>query len=205
MKALVWLAIFTGVAAGMAQASALDITLHSTNDTDVDLSSVLGIWGTPGSDGTSFFVPGSGSDEFGAMNLLDDEGTINSIQIYAYGTVGSMSLNPSCTDGSGYSTWTCTAPTDPGKNATISQSAPILWSFTDAPVDPITNGTDFRIVDTSGAATGSVLYWQIEINGASPVSPTPEPATVIPMGFGLLAMGLLVARRRKTAAAGLMN
>jgi hypothetical protein len=201
MKALLWLAVFAGVSAGIAQAGALDITLHDTNDTDVNLSTILGIWGTPGTNGTSFFIPGTGSDEFGALNLVDDVGTINSIQIYAYGTVAGSSMNPSCTDGSGYSTWTCSVSGPSGaKNTTISINDPVVWSFNDAPVDPISLGTEFRIVDTSGAATGAVLYWQIDINGTGPVTATPEPATVIPMGAGLLGMGLLVYRRRKAAA-----
>lgn len=201
MKAVAWLTVFFGLSAGFAQAGALDITLHSTGDTYTDLSTILGVWGTPGSDGTDFFIPGTGSDVFGALNLYDDVGTISSIEIYAYGTVGSSSLNPSCTDGSGYSTWTCTAPTNPGTNVSILESAPIVWTFTDAPVDPISLGTDFRIVDTSGAATGSVLFWQIDINGSGPVSATPEPMMVFPLAGGLLAMGLLLARRRKSSAA----
>jgi hypothetical protein len=53
---------------------------------------------------------------------------------------------------------------------------------------------------TLGSSTK--LFYEIEVNGTpATTTATPEPSTMIPMGVGLLAMGLLVASRRKPAVA----
>ena len=201
MKTLALIAILVGMS-GLAQAGAIDITLHSTGDPFVDLSTILGQWGTPGATGTAFAVPGGGSNEFGALDLFNDTGvTISSIEIYAYGTVGSGSLNPSCADGSGYSAWTCSAPTDPGTNVTISQSHPLEWIYTSGGTSSnIGLNTEFKLVDTSGAATGADLFWEVEINGAGPTAATPEPSTFVPVLAAGIAIAFLATRRRKAVS-----
>jgi hypothetical protein len=212
MHRLVLATIFVGMSAGMIHAGAIDITVHEVGDPDIGLSSILGIWGTPGTSGTEFDEPGTGTNEFGALDLYNDTGaTISSIEIYAYGTVGSLStLSPSCTDGSGYSTWSCSVATsDPTleaditssshslpKGAVISESAPLVWTFTDVPADPIALLTEFKLVDLT-SSSGANLFWQIDVNGGAP-SAVPEPMTVLPLGAGLLALGLIAGYKRKT-------
>lgn len=208
MKRFALLTVLAALSATMTFAGALDITIHDGTPPTTNLSSVLGIWGTPGTDGLTFTATTNyatnGTALFGALNLIDDVGAISSIQIYAFGSIADSSLNPSCTDGSGFNVhWTCSAPTDPGKNLTL--TSPIEWTFTSDGTDNISLNDIFKIVDTSGAATGAKLIWNLEINGQAPGSPTatPEPSTMISLGGGLLAIGLMKARRRKPSGADL--
>jgi hypothetical protein len=208
MRRFALLTVLAALSATMTFAGALDITIHDGTPPTIELSSVLGVWGTPGTGGLTFTpttdYAADGTAEFGALNLVDDVSSISSIQIYAFGSIANSSLNPSCTDGSGFSTdWTCTAPTDPGKNLTL--TSPIEWTFTSDGTDNINLTDIFKIVDTSGAATGADLIWNLEINGQAPGSPTatPEPSTMISLGGGLLAMGLVMARRRKSSGSAL--
>jgi hypothetical protein len=90
----------------------------------------------------------------------------------------------------------------------VSQGSPLEWTWfgTSGANQGITEGTEFRLVDTEGAqSAGTDVLYEIGINGHAPTAPTPEPATVIPMGAGLSAMGLLFARRRKAATAASAN
>lgn len=194
----------------VAFAGALDITIHDTTPPTINLSAILGVWGTPGTDGLTFTPTTNygtnGTALFGALNLADNVGTITSIDIYAYGSIAGSSLNPSCTDGSGFNThWTCVAPTDPGLNKTL--TSPIEWTFTSDGSDNVNLTDIFKVVDTSGAATGAKLIWNLEINGIAPPSPTatPEPSALIPLIGGMLAMMLLVARRGKSPVAVTAN
>jgi hypothetical protein len=204
MRRFAFLTLLASVCASTTFAGALDITLHNGTPPTIDLSSVLGVWGTPGTDGLTFTATtnyaANGTALFGALNLIDDVGSISSIQIYAYGSIAGNSLNPSCTDGSGFNVhWTCTAPSDPGINKTL--SAPIEWNFVSDGTDNVSLTDIFKIVDTSGAATGAKLIWNLDINGAAPVAlsaATPEPSTLLSLSLGLLVMGLVVARRRKS-------
>lgn len=194
MKRLALLILVAGAFASMAFASAIDITLHNTIDSSINLSAILNQWITPGTDGTSYTIPGVGTDEFGALNLSNDGVSISSIEIYAYGKVGTSTYTPSCTDGSGYNTtFTCSAPTAQAIGSTISQSSPIVWTFTaDAPGDDILNGTVFRLVDTSSDA-GTAMFYEIEING-NPAS-VPEPTTIPVLAGGLILMGWAFRRK----------
>jgi hypothetical protein len=210
MRYILKLATFAALAACTAFAGALDITIHNTTPPTIDLSSILGVWGTPGTDGLTFTPTTDYKDDgtalFGALTLNDDVGTISSIEIYAFGSVANSSLNPSCTDGSGFNVhWTCQAPDDPGKNKTL--GAPIEWIFTSDGADNVMLNDIFRVVDTSGAATGAKLIWNFEINGQTPSDPTatPEPSTLIPLIGGMLAMGVGWTRRRKSSAAASSN
>jgi hypothetical protein len=195
MKRLALLILVAGAFASMAFASAIDITLHSTGDPFINLSSILNQWGTPGTNGTTFTIPGVGTDEFGALDLVNDGVSISSIEIYAYGKVGTSTYTPSCTDGSGYNTtFTCSAPTAQAIGSTISQSSPIVWTFTaDAPGDDILNGTEFKLVDTS-SDPGTAMFYEIEING-NPATTTPEPTTIPFLAGGLILMGWAFRRK----------
>jgi hypothetical protein len=208
MRRFALLTALAALSATMTFAGALDITIHDTTPPTINLSSVLGIWGTPGTGGLTFTPTTNfatdGTALFGALNLTDDVAAISSIQIYAFGSIANSSLSPSCTDGSGFNVhWTCHAPTDPGTNTTL--SAPIEWTFTSDGSDNVNLNDIFKIVDTSGAATGAKLIWNLEINGQAPGSPTatPEPSTMISLGGGLLAMGVMMARRRKSTGTAL--
>ena len=68
MKRLALLILAAGAFASMAFASAIDITLHSSGDPFINLSTILNQWGTPGTNGTTFTIPGVGTDEFGALD-----------------------------------------------------------------------------------------------------------------------------------------
>src|ERR1700722_19968368 len=147
MMNIVKLATFAALSACTAFAGALDITIHNTPPPTINLSSILGVWGTPGTDGLTFTPTTDYTDDgtalFGALTLADDVGTISSIEIYAFGSVGNSSLNPSCTDGSGFNVhWTCTPPSDPGKNLTL--SSPIEWTFTSDGSDDVMLNDIFR-------------------------------------------------------------
>jgi hypothetical protein len=200
MKRLALLIFVAGAFASMAFASAIDITLHSTGDPFINLSSILNQWITPGTDGTSYTAPGSGTDEFGALDLKNDGISISSIEIFAYGKVGTSTYTPSCTDGSGYNlTFTCAAPSAQAAGSTISQSSPIVWTFTaDASGDDITNGTEFKLVDTS-SDPGTAMFYEIEING-NPATTTPEPTTIPFLAGGLILMGWAFRRKLNRAS-----
>jgi hypothetical protein len=200
MKRLALLILVAGAFASMAFASAIDITLHSTGDPFIELSSILNQWITPGTDGTTYSSPGTGTDEFGALDLKNDGISISSIEIFAYGKVGTSTYTPSCTDGSGYNTtFTCSAPTAQAAGSTISQSSPIVWTFTaDASGDDILNGTEFKLVDTS-SDSGTAMFYEIEING-NPSTVTPEPTTIPFLAGGLILMGWAVRRKLNRAS-----
>jgi hypothetical protein len=206
MRNFALLTTFAIMSACVASAGALDITIHDTTPPTINLSTIVGVWGTPGTGGLTFTPTTNyavdGTNLFGALNLVDDKTTISSIDIYAFGSIAGSSLNPSCTDGSGFNVnWTCTAPTDPGLNKTL--TSPIEWIFTSNGSDDVNLNDIFKIVDTSGGATGAKLIWNLEINGIAPPSPTatPEPSALIPLIGGMLAMVLLVTRRGKSPAA----
>jgi hypothetical protein len=184
MKRLALLILAAGAFASMAFASAIDITLHSSGDPFINLSTILNQWGTPGTNGTTFTIPGVGTDEFGALDLKNDGAPISSIEIFAYGKVGTSTYTPSCTDGSGYNTtFTCSAPAAQAAGSTISQSSPIVWTFTaDALANDISNGTEFRLVDTS-SDSGTAMFYEIM------VTTTPEPTTIPFLAGGLILMG----------------
>jgi hypothetical protein len=205
LKALTILAVSL-VMSGIASANTI-ILLHGTGDSPVfQLSgsgSILGVWGTPGaSNGTSdtqFYTSGIndvGTNMIQGLNLIDNTTAITSISLYAYGTVDNDTI--SCSSNAPPSTpffSSCSGATS-SETATISQSDPLVFTWSGG---TIAAGTEFRIADND-TINNSDLFYLLEINGATPPTATPEPATVIPMGAGLLAMGLLVARRRKAAA-----
>jgi hypothetical protein len=205
-----YLAILTvaAMSAGLATASNVDLTLHTTGDDPIfqlsGANSILNVWGTPDTpenfpnpgspiSDTKFEELGPGTAQIDGLNLIDNSEDITSLSLYAYGTFTNTATFGTCTGAGVFSM--CTPPAGTFNGSTpVSVNNPIVWTFTGG---TITKGTEFRIVDPTGI-TGANLFYEIEINGAGP-SAVPEPSTMIPTGIGLLAIGLLVAFRRKQA------
>ncbi len=216
LKKLALIVTFTGMCAAMAHADVVTLEEHSSGDLPtIDLSTILGQWGTPGdSNGTSdgmFYTSGPddvGTNDLVGLNIINDTGiTITSLQVYVYGSIegGSFDYNcgvnnffTGCTPGTGV-----TLPS----GSSISMGSPVEWNYSGigGGQNGISSGTEFRLVDSVDglAGTNTALFYAIEINGNPLPDPTatPEPATVFPLGAGLLAVGLLAAYKRKLPAA----
>jgi hypothetical protein len=205
-----WLFAGCLASAFMAQADVVTVDEHSSGDTPViDLSTILNEWGTPSDTTSAFTIGGTGTDFIDGLNIINDTGmTITSLQLYAYGTVGGSTFKYDCGVNNFFTSCSPVGQVDVAANSTVSQGSPVEWTWfgTSGANQGITEGTEFRLVDTEGAqSAGTDMFYEVEINGHAPTAPTPEPATVIPMGAGLLAMGLLFARKRKTATAASAN
>jgi hypothetical protein len=195
MKRLALLIFVAGAFAGMALASDVTLSLHTTNDTPIiDLSTILNQWGTPSDSADTFTIGGTGTDKIFGLNLVNDTGlSITSIALFAYGTVGSNTFGSMCVNDSGSPFTSCTAPASQNPNTTISMSSPIEWNyFGGGSIAPSTT-TEFRLVDTS-TATGTDLFYEIEINGNPPTT-TPEPTTIPFLAGGLILMGWAFRRK----------
>ncbi len=206
--------LFTGflaLSALVAQADVVTVDEHSSGDTPViDLSTILNEWGTPSDTTSAFTIGGTGTDFIDGLNIINDTGmTITSLQLYAYGSVGSSAFKYDCGVNNFFTSCSPVGQVDVAANSTVSQGSPVEWTWygTSGANQGITEGTEFRLVDTEGAqSAGTDMFYEIEINGNPPTAPTPEPATVLPTGAGLLAMvGLLFARKRKAASAASAN
>ena len=200
MKGLASLVVLVGMSVGLARASSVDLTLHTTGDTPIiDLSTILNEWGTPSSTTSAFTVPGSGTNFIAGLNLVNDTGSpISSLAVFAYGTIGSTSYTGSCTNGSGSPFTSCSGPGLVNANTTISINSPISWTYSG--VGSIANGTEFRLVDTA-TGTGTDLFYEIEINGnRSTTAVSPEPSTMLLLTAGLFVVALAAYKRRLRAA-----
>jgi hypothetical protein len=200
MKRLSLFTVCVAMSAYMAQADVVTVDEHSTGDTPtIDLSTILNEWGTPSDTTSAFTIGGTGTDFIDGLNIINDTGlTITSLQLYAYGTVGGSSFKYDCGVNNFFTSCSPVGQVDIPANSSVSQGSPAEWDWFGG--SGITDGTEFRLVDTIGPqSAGTDMFYEIEINGNAPTAPAPEPATVIPMGAGLLAMGLLFARKRKAA------
>jgi hypothetical protein len=196
MKRLASLIFVAGAFASMALASSVTLSLHTTGDTPIiDLSTILNQWGTPGDSTDTFTIGGTGTDKIAGLNLVNDTGlSITSIQLFAYGTVGSNTFGSLCANDSGSPFTSCTAPGSQGPNTTISIGSPIEWNYSGG--GSIAPTTEFRLVDTS-TATGTNLFYEIEING-NPAT-IPEPTTIPFLAVGLVLIGWAFRRKLNRA------
>lgn len=187
----------------MAHASSVTLSLHSTTDTPViDLSTILNQWGTPSDTTSTFTILGTGTDKIGGLNLINDLGfSITSLTIYAYGTVGSTSYSGGCSNDSGSPFTSCTGPGLIAANTTISVNNPISWTYSGGGSIASDLTKEFRLVDTS-TGTGTNFFYEIEVNGQGPSSPTPEPSSLLSLGGGLAALGLVAGFRQRRARRG---
>lgn len=200
MKRLALLILVAGAIASMALASTVTLSLHTTTDTPIiDLSTILNQWGTPGDTTNTFTIGGTGTDKIDGLNLVNDTGvTITSIALFAYGTVGANTFNSLCVNDSGSPFTSCTAPASQTPNTTISMASPIEWNyFGGGSIAPSTTN-EFRLVDTA-TATGTDLFYEIEINGHAPTT-TPEPTTIPFLAGGLILMGWVFRRKLNRAS-----
>jgi len=195
---------------GAARADVVTLEENDINGTPViDLNSIVNQWGTPSDTTSAFTIGGSGTDGVAGLYIQNNLGfTITSLQVYVYGvysTTPSSTLKYQCGVNNFFDT--CTPNTqqilpDP---STISQNAPIEFDYFGLTTHSgIANGTEFHLLDSVDGTLGSStkLFYEIEVNGTpATTTATPEPSTMIPMGVGLLAMGLLVASRREPAVA----
>jgi hypothetical protein len=207
MKRLAILIALLGMSVGVARADSIDIQIHGSGDPTISLAAILNQWGTPGASGNTFTLPGTGTDAINGLNLLNDTGvTITSLQIFAYGVIGTgSSFSPACGDPSPTLFSACTAP---GTESAGQLSAPIEWTFTGG---SIANGGELRIVDQNTEPTGTALYYEIEINdtansyttplpGSDPPS-VPEPSSALLLGIGFAAVGLVTGIKQKSLIA----
>jgi MYXO-CTERM domain-containing protein len=208
MKKWVLVGLFAAMTVGMAHADVVTLEENDINGTPViDLSSIVGQWGTPSDSTSEFTVGGSGTDGVAGLYIVNNLGfTITSLQVFVYGTYSTTAdstLKYQCGVNNFFNA--CTPSTqqvlpDP---STISQSSPIEFDyFCTGTCTGITEGTEFQLLDSVDGTLGSAtrLFYQIDVNGDPPAA-APEPASVAPAGVGLLAMGLLLAfRRRKTSS-----
>jgi hypothetical protein len=207
MKHLALIITFVGMSAAMAHAEDV-VTLeeHSSGDTPtIDLSTILGLWGTPGdSNGTSdtvFFTTGPndvGTNDLAGLNIINDTGiTITSLQVYAYGVVSGGPFEYNCGVNNFFSGCTPTSPYVQVSNGTVPIGSPLEWDFTGG--GGIASGTEFRLTDSVDGLSGTstALFYEIEINGtpSDPPSPVPEPTATPLLAGGAILMGLLFRRK----------
>jgi hypothetical protein len=214
MKHLGLIITFVGMSVATAHAGVVTLEEHSTGDTPtIDLSTILGLWGTPGDPVTSggatsdtfFYTSGPndvGTNDIAGLNIINDTGmTITSLQVYAYGSVSGGSFQYNCGVNNFFSGCTPTSPYVSVSNGTVPITSPLEWNFSglggsDAGIAP---GTEFRLTDSVDAlsGTGSALFYEIEINGTpfDPPSPVPEPTATPFLAGGGILMGFLLRRQ----------
>jgi len=208
MKKLVLIGLFAAMSVTLANADVITLEENDINGTPViSLMSIENQWGTPSDSTSAFTIGGSGTDGVAGLYITNDLGfTITSLQVYVYGTYSatpSSTLKYQCGVNNFFNTCSPNTQQSLPDPSTISQSSPIEFDyFCTGTCTGITNGTEFHLTDSVDGTLGSAtrLFYEIEVNGNPPTTATPEPATVIPAGAAFLAMGLLVAFRRKKTA-----
>lgn len=203
------LALFTTIVAmsvGVARADV--VTLEENNGTGtpvIDLSTIVNQWGTPSNTTSAFTIGGTGTDGVHGLYISNDLGfTITSLQVYVYGLYTDTSgttLKYQCGVNNFFDQCTPNTQQVLPNPSTISQNQPIEFDYFGLTTHSgIGKGTEFHLLDSVDGTLGSNtrLFYEIEVNG-TPFTATPEPSTMIPMGFGLLAMGLLAFRRKRAA------
>ncbi len=209
MKYFTLLTMFVAMSVGMARADVVTLEANNSDGTPViDLSTIVNQWGTPSDTSSAFTIGGLGTDGVAGLTIENDLGyTITSLQVYVYGVYtsdpgGNTTLKYQCGVNGFFETCTPDTQQSLSNPSTILQSAPIEYDYSGTGAggdNGIANDTDFHLLDSVDGTIGTNtrLFYEIEVNG-TPYTATPEPSTVIPMGVGLLAMGLLVAFRRKS-------
>ncbi len=213
MKSLVYATVLAGMAIGAAHADVMTIADNNGAGSPVlNLSDIVNVWGTPSNTTSAFTAGGAGTDWLHGLFIKNDLGiTITSLQVYMYGyyqDAGNVdTLKYNCGVNGFFTTCSPQALQQLPTPSTISQDSPIEFNYfgLDATHTGIGDTVNFHLLDTIHGTAGSPtrLFFEIEVNG-NPFTPTtsevPEPSTMIPLGVGLFAMGLLVARRRKAAS-----
>jgi hypothetical protein len=215
MNRLALVTSFAVMSLGMAHADIVTLEEHSSgDDPTINLSTILNQWGTPGDPVTSpsdsdsaFFTSGLsdvGTNDLVGLNLINDTGlTITSLQVFAYGQVSGGSLDYNCGVNNFFTGCTPGSGTTVASGTFISQGSPVEWNYsgTGGSDTGISNGTEFRLVDSVDGLSGTstALFYEIEINGNPPTNPSavPEPMTMLPLGAGLLALGLVAGYKRR--------
>lgn len=212
MKSLAYVTVLAGMAIGAAQADVMTIAENNGSGSPIlNLSTIVDQWGTPSDTTSAFQIGGPGTDFLHGLYMVNDLGfTITSLQVYVYGlysdTAHPSTLKYQCGVNNFFNSCTPNTQQTLPDPSTISQNSPLEFNYSglDATHSGIANGVNFHLVDTIGGTDGSNtrLFFEIEVNGNpfTPTAATPEPSTVIPLGAGLVAMGLAVSRRRKVAA-----
>jgi hypothetical protein len=214
MKHLALIITFVGMSAAMAHADVVTLEEHSTGDTPtILLSTILGLWGTPGdpvttggaTSDTYFYTSGPndvGTNDVAGLNIINNTGmTITSLQVYAYGSVSGGPFDYNCGVNNFFSGCTPTSPYVPVSNGTVSINTPLEWNFSGLGGSDagIANGTEFRLTDSVDglSGTGTALFYEIEINGtpSDPPSPVPEPAATPVLAGGAILIGLALRRK----------
>ena len=201
------LGVCAALSIGVAQADVVTLEEHQSGDEPTfNLSSIINEWGTPadsnGTSDTEFIVLGTGTNDLAGLNIINNLGfTITSLQVYAYGTIEGGSFDYNCGVNNYFTGCTPGSGVNLPSGSVISQNDPVEWDYsgTGGGENGIANGQEFRLTDSVDGLsnTDTALFYEIEIDGTPFTAATPEPATVIPVGAGLLAMGPLAARRRK--------
>ncbi len=206
MKHLSLLALFIAIPIGMARADVVTLEENNIDGTPVlSLAGIVNEWGTPSDTSSAFVAGGSGTDGVAGLTIENDLGyTITSLQVYVYGyyssdPTGNSTFKFQCGVNNFFSSCTPNTQQSLANPSTISETSPIEFDYFGGA--GIADGTDFHLIDSVDGTIGTDtrLFYEIEVNG-NPAT-VPEPATLIPAGLGFLAMGLLVAFRRKKAAA----
>ncbi len=211
MKQLVLIGLCAALTVGMASADVMTLEENNISGTPlIDLSGIVNQWGTPSDTTSAFTIGGSGTDGVAGLFISNDLGfTITSLQVYVYGLYSDTSnvstLKYQCGVNNFFTGCTPNTQQTLPDPSTISQNSPKEFDYSglDGTHTGISNGTEFHLLDTITPGTfgsDTRLFYEIEVNG-NPFTPTPEPASVIPAGAAFLAMGLLVAFRRKKTAA----
>jgi len=219
MKHLALILTFVGMSA-MAHADIVTLEEHSSGDAPtINLSTLLGLWGTPGdvvnesgANSDSMFYTSGGNDvgtnDLVGLNIVNNTGsTITSLQVYAYGVIQGGSFDYNCGVNNFFTTCAPSRGTTLPSGTVIPIGSPVEWNYSGlgGSSEGITNGTEFRLTDSvdglSGTSTALFYAIQIDLNPIDPPSGVPEPSTMIPLVLGSLALGLLAAYRRKQSAA----
>jgi len=209
MKQLVLIGLCAALTVGMASADVVTLEENNISGTPlIDLSTIVNQWGTPSDTTSAFTIGGSGTDGVHGLFISNDLGiTITSLQVYVYGlysdTNNISTLKYQCGVNNFFTGCTPNTQQTLPDPSTISQNSPIEFDYSglDGTHTGISNTTEFHLLDSVDGTLGSStrLFYEIEVNG-NPFTPTPEPASLIPAGAAFLAMGLLVAFRRKKTA-----
>ncbi len=210
MRSLAYATLLAGMAIGAAHADVMTLEENNVSGSPIiNLSSFVNQWGTPSDTTSAFQIGGTGTDFVHGLFIMNDLGlTITSLQLYVYGlysdTHNISTLKYQCGVNNFFTGCTPNTQQTLPDPSTISQNSPLEFNYSglDGTHTGIGNGVDFHLLDSIGGTSGTNtrLFYEIEVNGNLPTSATPEPSTMIPLGAGLFAMGLVVARRRKAAS-----